>query len=285
MGSRMAANLLRAGHVLVVHNRTRSKARPLLARGAQWADTPADAARDAEVLVTMLADPNAVAQTAEGEHGFLQTLREGALWIDCSTVNPSFSRIEAAQARAVGVRFLDAPVAGTTGPAEKAELTFMVGGEPADVAAARPVLEAMGKRVVHAGGHGGGTGLKMLVNLLLAQSMAAFAEALVLGEAMGLDRARLFDVLLNTPVVPLFVGGKRAKIELDDYEPQFPLKWMRKDLHLAGQTAYEQEVALPMTSAVEELFALAARHGLGDQDFSAVYRFLKGSDAPPDPPA
>ena len=285
MGSRMAANLLRAGHALVVHNRTRSKARPLLARGAQWADTPADAARDAEVLVTMLADPNAVAQTAEGEHGFLQTLREGALWIDCSTVNPSFSRIEAAQARAVGVRFLDAPVAGTTGPAEKAELTFMVGGEPADVAAARPVLEAMGKRVVHAGGHGGGTGLKMLVNLLLAQSMAAFAEALVLGEAMGLDRARLFDVLLNTPVVPLFVGGKRAKIELDDYEPQFPLKWMRKDLHLAGQTAYEQEVALPMTSAVEELFALAARHGLGDQDFSAVYRFLKGSDAPPDPPA
>lgn len=276
MGSRMAANLLKAGHRLVVHNRTKGKARPLLSSGARWADTPADAAREADVVITMLADPGAVAQMAEGPGGFLETLREGALWMDCSTVNPSFSRIEAEQARSIGARFLDAPVAGSTIPAERGELTFLVGGDPADVAACRPLFEAMGRRTVHAGGHGAGTGLKMLVNMLLAQSMAAFAEALVLGESMGLERSRLFDILTSTPAVAPFVSAKRQKIEQDAYEPQFPLKWMHKDLHLAGQTAYEQGVPVPLASAAEEVYALAVRHGLGDEDFAAVYRYLRG---------
>src|SRR5690606_10006498 len=126
MGSRMAANLLRAGHPLVVYNRTKEKAAALLAHGARWADTPAEAVREAGAVVTMLADATAVAQVAEGPDGFLEALRPGAIWMDCSTVNPSFSQLEAAQAQAVGARFLDAPVAGSTVPAERGELTFMV---------------------------------------------------------------------------------------------------------------------------------------------------------------
>lgn len=276
MGSRMAANLQKKGFPLVVYNRTKAKADPLVAQGARWADTPAEAARQADILITMLADPLAVAEMAEGPDGFLEGLRADTVWVDCSTVNPSFSRVEAEQARAVGARFLDAPVAGTTEPAEKAELTFMVGGDARDLAVVRPLLNAMGRHVAHAGGHGAGTGLKMLINLLLAQSMAAFSEALVLGQALGMERERLLDILLNTPVVPPFLLGKRKKIEQDDYTPQFPLKWMRKDLHLAAQTAYELNVALPLTGAAEELYGLAARFGFGDDDFAAVFRFLNG---------
>lgn len=277
MGSRMAANLLKAGHTLVVHNRTRAKAGDLILAGAGWAKTPADAARDADVLITMLADPTAVAEMAEGPGGIFEGLREGAIWIDCSTVNPSFSLLEAAQAGGLGARFLDAPAAGTTGPAERGELTFLVGGEAEDLEACRPLFEAMGKKIIHAGGHGAGAGFKMLFNMLLGQAMAAFAEALVLGEEMGVDRERLLDILLEAPVVPPAMAGKRSKIEQSDWKADFPLKWMRKDLHLARQTAYEHNVAMPMTAAAEEVFAMGMRQGIGEQDFSAIYRLLKSA--------
>jgi 3-hydroxyisobutyrate dehydrogenase/glyoxylate/succinic semialdehyde reductase len=119
MGSRMASNLLRRGHALVVHNRTRDKAEPLLRDGAAWAESPAELAGRVDALFTMLAHPEAVAGMALGEHGFLDSLRPGALWLDCSTVNPSFSRQMAGRARACGVRFLDTPVLGGAGRARR----------------------------------------------------------------------------------------------------------------------------------------------------------------------
>jgi 3-hydroxyisobutyrate dehydrogenase/glyoxylate/succinic semialdehyde reductase len=130
MGSRMAANLLRAGHPLVVHNRTRSKADWLVANGAAWAETPAEVGRQSRVLFTMLARPEAVLETALGPGGFLGELPAGALWVDCSTVNPSFSRRMAAEANALGVRLVDAPVTGSKPAAQAGELVFMVGGDP-----------------------------------------------------------------------------------------------------------------------------------------------------------
>jgi 3-hydroxyisobutyrate dehydrogenase/glyoxylate/succinic semialdehyde reductase len=275
MGSRMAANLRKKGHELVVHNRTRQKADALLAGGAIWAPSPADVAKQVKVIFTMLSKPDAVAETAlTGKHGFLNRLAAGSLWVDCSTVNPSFSRLMANEAGQRKVRFIDAPVGGTKGPAEEGQLLFFAGGEQKDVEEAMPLLEAMGKAVFHVGGHGMGTSMKMVNNLILAQAMVAFSEALVLGESLGFSRDMLFQTLLSSPVTAPFLSFKRAKIEAGDFVAEFPLQWMHKDAQLVAETAYETGVALPATNVVKEVYALAVRNGLGEEDFSAVYKML-----------
>ena len=275
MGSRMAANLQKAGYDLVVHNRTEDKAGPLLAAGASWADTPAIVGHQVGTLFTMLGDPAAVEAMALGPDGFLDALAPGSLWVDCSTVNPSFSRQMAAAASQRPVRFIDAPVAGSKAPAAAGQLTFFVGGHPADVAEAKPYFDLMGQRLLHVGEHGMGTSLKIVFNAILAAGVAAFSEGLALGQSLGITQQTLLDVLLPSHVVPSVVAGKRGRIEADDFsDADFPLQWMRKDLQLASQTAYEQDVPMPVVSATKEIFALALQYGLGDQDFSAIYRFL-----------
>lgn len=274
MGSRMAANAQAAGHELVVHNRTQSKADDLVANGALWAETPAAVAKEVDVLITMLAHPEAVEATALGEDGFLQALPANALWIDCSTVNPSFSRRMAQAAAAHNVRFLDAPVAGSKNQAANAELIFIVGGESEDLDKARPLLETMGRAINHVGAHGMGTSLKVVVNMLLATAMATFAEGMALGESLGLPQEMLLNILVGGPVVAPFVAGKQTKLATGDYDPEFPLQWMHKDLQMASITAYETGVALPLANASKELYQMAVQNGLGDADFSAIYAHL-----------
>jgi len=275
MGSRMAANLRKKGHELVVYNRTREKAQDLLAGGAAWADSPAELAKRVNVLVTMLSKPDAVAEVALlGKRSFLETLMPNSLWIDCSTVNPSFSKLMAGEAKERSVRFLDAPVGGSKGPAEQGQLLFFVGGDAKDVEAAKPLLDCMGKAVFHVGGHGMGSAMKMVNNILLGQAMVAFSEALAFGEALGMTKQAMFDVLAASPVMAPFLNFKRQKIEKGDYSAEFPLQWMHKDLHLAAETAYETGAALPCANVAKELFALAMREGLGDQDLTAVYTVL-----------
>jgi 3-hydroxyisobutyrate dehydrogenase-like beta-hydroxyacid dehydrogenase len=274
MGSRMAGNLLAAGYDLVVHNRTRSKADPLVQQGARWASSPAETGRQADVLYTMLAHPEAVRQMALGDDGFLNGLPAGSLWVDCSTVNPSFSRQMARAAAARNLRFVDAPVAGTRGPAEHGELLFLVGGADEDLAEIQPHLEAMGRKTVHVGGQGMGTSMKMVINLLLGEAMLAFSEAMVLGESLGIPQETLFSVLVGGPVTAPFISGKKAKIAAGEFQADFPLRWMGKDLHLVAITAYEEGVALPAANVAKEIYTLAARHDMADLDFSAIYRFI-----------
>jgi 3-hydroxyisobutyrate dehydrogenase/glyoxylate/succinic semialdehyde reductase len=275
MGSRMAGNLLKKGHELVLFNRTKEKAVPLIEQGASFLDTAAKVAESVPVIITMLPDPAAVSEVALGNNGFLVHLAKGSLWIDSSTVNPSFSRSMAAECKKKGVRFMDAPVAGSKIPAEHAQLLFFVGGDKGDLEYSMPLLEAMGKAVFHIGGIGMGTAMKMVNNLLLAGAMAAFSEAMVFGEALDIPRQALFDTLLKSPVTAPFLALKRPLLESGDFETQFPLKWMHKDLQLASVTAYECGVALPDMHAVKESFALAVRSGLGEKDFSAIYQYLK----------
>jgi len=275
MGSRMAANLQKKGHELVVYNRSREKAEPLVSRGATLALTPADLAGQVKIIITMLSKPDAVAETALlDKNGFLTRLAPQSLWIDCSTVNPSFSKLMAMEARQRGIRFIDAPVAGSKGPAEQGQLLFFVGGEKADVEEARPLLEAMGKAVFHVGGHGMGTSMKMVNNIILAQAMVAFSEALALGESLGISKDQLFTTLLSSPVVAPFLAFKRPVLEAGKFDVEFPLQWMHKDLQLATDTAYETGIPLPLANAAKELYALAVKEGLGEKDFSAIYKFL-----------
>jgi glyoxylate/succinic semialdehyde reductase len=274
MGSGMAANLQRAGHPLVVYNRTRSKADSLVANGAVWAGTPAAVGRQSNILFTMLARPEAVLETALGPDGFLGALPAGALWVDCSTVNPSFSRRMAAAAKELGMRLVDAPVTGSKPAAQAGELVFMVGGEPADVEECRPYLDLMGKRMVHVGAQGMGASLKIVFNLLVAEAMLSFSEAIALGRSLGIPRETLHDFLIGSPAVPPLIGIKRPKFESGNYEADFPLQLMWKDLHLAALTAYEQGVSLPGGNTAKEIYAMAAKSGLSEQDFAALYRFM-----------
>jgi len=224
----------------------------------------------------MLAHPDAVEQAALGANGFLSYLKPNALWVDCSSVNPSFSKKMAAAAAERRIRFVDAPVTGSAPVAADGKLVFWVGAEGADLETIRPLLLCMGNKIVHAGGHGTGASMKMVINLLLGTGMAAFAEAMALGEGLGISRKMLFDSLLSTPAVAPFLASKREKIESGNYEAEFPLRWMQKDMHLASVSAYEAGVALTITNVTKEIYRLAMRGGHETKDFSAVYEFAMG---------
>src|SRR5256885_9581038 len=274
MGSRMAANLQKNGHSLAVFNRTRAKAEPLLGPCGTFSDSPAKLAEQVDILFTMLAHPDAVEQAALGTNGFLDHLRSNALWVDCSSVNPSFSKKMAAEAARREVHFADAPATGSALPAAEAKLIFWVGADPADLEAIRPLLLCMGNKIVHIGGYGTGTSMKMVVNLLLGTGMAAFAEAMALGEGLGISREMLFDSLLGTPAVAPFLASKREKIETGNYEAEFPFRWMHTDMHRPTVSASETVVAIPLTNVAKELYRLAMRDGLATEDFSAIYDYL-----------
>ncbi|PYK35007.1 MAG: NAD(P)-dependent oxidoreductase, partial [Verrucomicrobia bacterium] len=253
-----------------------AKAKPLLGPCGTFADSPAKLSEQVDALFTMLAHPDAVEQAALRASGFLNHLRPNALWVDCSSVNPSFSKKMVAAAAARQVRFVDAPVTGSAEVAVEGKLVFWVGGEDADLETIRPLLLCMGSRIVHVGGHGMGTSMKMVINLLLGTGMAAFAEAMALGKGLGLSSKMLFDSLLGTPAVAPFLASKREKIESRNYEAEFPLRWMQKDMQLAAASAYESGVAMPLTNTAKELYRLAMRGGHGTEDFSAIYEFATG---------
>src|SRR5437588_7001891 len=280
MGSRMAANLQKHGHALVVFNRTRAKAEPLLGPCGTFSDSPAKLAEQVEILFTMLAHPDAVEQAALGANGFLDHLRPNALWVDCSSVNPSFSKKMAAEAARHGVHFVDAPVTGSAPVASEAKLTFWVGADIADLERIRSRLLCMGNRIVHVGGPGMGVSMKMVINLLLGNAMAAFAEAMALGEGLGISQKMLFDSMLDAPAVAPFLASKREKIESGNYEAEFPLRWMQKDMHLATVSAFESDVAMPQTNVTKEIYRLAMREGHDTEDFSAIYEYLSNDSLP-----
>lgn len=188
MGSRMARNLQKAGYALTVYNRTKSKAKDLLAQGAKWANSPEEVVLDSNIIITMLSTPEAVREVALGKNGFLEVARTKSIWINCSTVNPSFAKEMAGKATEKGIVYMDAPVAGTKEPAEKGELVFLVGGDTEVIPKLNPLMQIMGKKIVPLGGIGQGSHMKMLINLLLAQSMLAFSEAMALEKKRDLPR-------------------------------------------------------------------------------------------------
>jgi 3-hydroxyisobutyrate dehydrogenase/glyoxylate/succinic semialdehyde reductase len=174
----------------------------------------------------------------------------------------------------LGFNFLDAPVAGSLVPAEKGELVFLVGGKKTIVKYCSPLFKVLGKKTIHVGDSGMGSALKLVNNLVMALSMHAFTEGLILAESLGISKEQLFDLLDGSPIAAPMIQLKKTKIINHDLSAEFPLQWLHKDLQLATLTAYEQGVSLPGTGAVKELFALAKQAGLGEKDFTALYSFL-----------
>ncbi|MGM0417856.1 MAG: NAD(P)-dependent oxidoreductase [Thermodesulfobacteriota bacterium] len=278
MGSRMASNLLKHENSnLTVFNRSMKPADKLADAGAVKADSAANAAVDSDVVFTMLSDPETVASVAFKDKGFVHTMKKDAVWVNCSTVNPSFARECAKRSAEHGIKFIDAPVAGSLKPAENGELTFLVGGKENDIEFVKPLFELMGKKVLNLGAAGQGSAFKMLVNSILAQSMAVYSETALLGEKLGFSRDFLMDVLPELPVTAPFFKGKSSMIKNGDYETEFPLELMLKDLHLLDITAYEKDHPLYLGSIAKQLYSDAKAQGLGRKDFASIFSFLEHS--------
>lgn len=274
MGSRMAGNLLAEGVDLTVWNRSPGPAAALVQAGAAAADSPEACASEADLVFSMVSTPRVVADLALGEKGFLVSMKSGAIWADCTTVDPSFSRRCHREAEAAGVRFLDCPVAGSKPQAENRDLLIFAGGDEGDLTEIRPYLELISKNIIHVGAAGQGAALKMLVNSLLAQAMAAFSETVLLGEELGLDRDFLLDILPGLAVSAPFTKAKAEKIRSGNYEVQFPLEWMHKDLDLVTKAAAGAGQPLFLANLVKELFHAAREGGRSRDDFSAIHAYL-----------
>lgn len=275
MGSRMAKNLVKNAVDVTVFNRSQAPIEALAAVGAKAAASYAATATSKDVVFTMLSTPEVVREVATGNQGFLKQMKPGAIWVDCSTVNPSFSAEMARAASAHGIKFLDAPVAGTLPHAENALLTFFVGGNADDVALVEPFMQYMGQKVLHVGDTTKGAALKMLVNAMLGQSMLIFSETVLLGMKMGISEEFLVNLLPNLVVSAPFTKAKAEMIKGGEYNVMFPLEWMQKDLQLVTQTAYEHDQTLFMANIAKEIFMNAKRKGMARLDFAAVHKYLK----------
>ncbi len=271
MGSRMAKNLLKDGHELAVYNRTKSKTNMLVESGAERYDTPSSAVQEKQVIITVLANPSAVQQVAAGKDGFLKKAEKDAVWINCSTVNPSFAREMDNWAKEKQLHYLDAPVAGSVKPAEKGELTFLVGGSRKIQLDMAPLFENMGKKTVYLGETGKGSAMKMVFNLLLGQAMTAFSEAMSFAAAQELDIEQTLEILSGSPVIAPFIKGKIENLKSRNYPVEFPLNHMIKDLNLASQTAWEKSAFLPVGNLTKEIMISVENRLSEEADFSAVF--------------
>ncbi len=287
MGLPMAGNLLRAGHVVTVFNRTPSRCDPLRDDGATIAESAAEVARDAEVLVTMLADPAAVESQILADESVLAGAPDGLVWLEMSTIGPTAARAFAERAAAAGTEMLDAPVSGSVAVAEAAGLVAILGGPEAALERARPVLEAMTKAQFHLGDSGAGAAMKLAVNVMIASQTVAISEALVLAEAAGIERADAYEVIAAGALASPFVDYKKAAfLDPDGVPAAFALDLMRKDLKLA--LAQGEAAGLPLFGAGASAEAVTVAAGLegGDEDLvrvaDALRRIAGGSASSPD---
>lgn len=272
----MAGRLSDAGHDVVVWSRTRAHAEALAGR-AQVAGSPADAGSKADVAITMLTDGGALEEVALGRDGLAGGLASGSLLIDMSTTGPAPARKVAKALEERGVEFVDAPVAGSVGPATEGTLAIMVGGSDEAVGRARPLLEILGdpERTWHVGPVGAGQAAKLMINLVLGGVTAAVAEGFTLGRLLGLSPDIALEVLEGASVAAQTVRSKRELLRSGDYgDPGFRLALMHKDLRLALDAARAARASLPVTERVAELYAGAKGRDLADQDYAAVAAYL-----------
>lgn len=283
MGGPMARNLMKAGHTVTAFDIAAPLLDAAIEAGAVRAASVRDCVADAEIVITMLPAGHHVRDVYLADEGVLKSAGAGALLIDCSTIDVETARSVAAAASEAGFEMLDAPVSGGVGGAEAGTLTFMVGGAEGAFERARPLLEAMGRNIVHCGGAGNGQCAKMCNNMILAISMIGVGEAFVLAEKLGLDHQKLFDVsstasgqcwALNSYCpVPGPVPSSPAN---RDYQAGFTADMMLKDLRLAQNAAQSFGASTPLGSVAQALYAMYVNGGEGSTDFSGIIRMIRG---------
>jgi len=270
MGGGMAGRLLSAGFPLTVYNRTREKTLPLSNAGALVADTPRGASSRAEIVIAMVADDSASRQVWLGEHGALAGVQRGCVLMECSTLSVAWIRELAAASARSGCEFLDAPVTGTKPHAAAGELLFLVGGPADTLEKVRPILSVLGRNTIHFGPLGSGAIMKLVNNFLCGVQAASFAEALSLIDAAGMDRTKAVSVLTDGAPGSGIVKRVAASLGADDFDPNFLLRWMAKDLKYAMNEASAKGATLETAVPALHIFERAVARGHGSEDFSAV---------------
>jgi 3-hydroxyisobutyrate dehydrogenase len=276
MGGGMATRLLSAGYPLSVYNRSREKASQFADAGAFVATSPREAAAQAEIVISMVADDGASRNMWLGDTGALAGASSGSLLLESSTLSVGWVSELAHAATQKGCEFLDAPVTGTKPHAAAGELFFMVGGSATGFARARDVLSVLGREVLHLGPNGSGALMKLINNFVCGIQAASFAEAMALVDVSGLNREKCISVLANSALASPLVKRMLASMAADDFTPNFPLKLMTKDIGYAIQEAARCGLPLHTAPPALDVFKHAVEQGLGDQDFSAVVKSLKG---------
>jgi 2-hydroxy-3-oxopropionate reductase len=272
MGKPMAKNLIKAGHTLVVHNRSRGAVDELVAAGASAADSAMDVARQATVIITMLPDTPDVERAIAGREGVLRALQSDALVIDMSSIAPAATVQLASQIAAKGGAMLDAPVSGGEVGAINASLSIMVGGDADAFARAKPIFEAMGnkERIVHIGKSGAGQVCKICNQIAIGGALAGVSEAFALAKKAGVDAALVRQALLGGFAASRVLEVHGERMLTGNYKPGFRAKLYQKDLRLAGEAAMANGVAMPGTAIVTQLVNALVAKGDGDLDYAAV---------------
>ena len=272
MGSPMAVHLANAGHTVAGFNRTPERAKPLVDAGGRAAASIADAVADAEVIAVMVPDSPDVQAVLAGEGGVFDNAPAGALIIDFSSIRPDVTTELATQAAERGFRLIDAPVSGGEAGAINAALSIMVGGTPEDFAAAQPVLDVVGKTIVHVGPNGSGQTVKAANQLIVAGNIQLLAESIVFLEAYGVDTAAAVQVLGGGLAGSAVLNQKAQKMLDREFEPGFRIELHHKDLGIVTAAAREAGVVAPLGGLVAQLMASARANGDGPLDHSALLR-------------
>jgi 3-hydroxyisobutyrate dehydrogenase len=274
MGSRIARRLLENGYRLIAYDRTRETAEALRKYGATVADSIAILASEANVILSCLANDEAVKSVYSDPQGVFAYVHRGSSIIDMSTVLPATSRELYQLSREVGVTCLDSPISGSTPAAEKGALTLFCGGDEELFQAAQPIFRSIASQYFYLGGSGSGTAMKLVANTLLGVGMQAIAESVALGQKEGLDRHRLLEVLSHTAVIAPAHLGKLSRADLGDYSAQFAIQLMNKDFGLILETAAAAKVPMPATAAAFQM-NVAELSENNEEDFSAVIKLME----------
>jgi len=278
MGGEIARHIASAGHRLTIYNRTDARARawseanPGLA--ARVADSPEDAARGADVVVTCVGNDDDLAEVVLGPHGAFQTLRPGGVFIDHTTVSARIARQISVEARDLKVHCVDAPMTGSQIGAQKGTLTLMCGGRPDAIEAARPIMQAYSQRIVHVGKAGAGQTTKMANQICIAGIVSSLAEAVRFAQSSHLDMDKVYEAISGGAAQSWQMDNRLKTMAGDQFDFGFAIDWMRKDLGLAMDEGRGIGVSLPVTALVDQFYADLQAMGAGRQDTSAIIRRL-----------
>jgi 3-hydroxyisobutyrate dehydrogenase len=279
MGAPMALNLLKAGHEVTVHNRTRDREIPLSEAGASRAETPAAAAEFAEVVITCVSDTSDVEQVILEENGVIHGAQSGTVVVDMSTISPTVTRQIAEALAAKDIAMVDAPVSGGSEGAQKGTLSIMVGGDAGDVARVQPVLEAMGKTITHVGSIGSGQITKAINQIIVAGTYWSVAEGMALGMKAGLDMDKVVQAVGGGAAGSWGLTNRSGNMINNEYPLGFRVRLHRKDLVIALEAARELGVTIPMAAFVEQIESGLMAQGFGDEDVSAIARSVRQQSA------
>jgi 3-hydroxyisobutyrate dehydrogenase/2-hydroxy-3-oxopropionate reductase len=276
MGYPMARHLIEAGHDVALWSNTAQKARELASQGkGRFCETPREVAENADCMFLCVGDTAMSEQVITGPNGIIEGAKKDSVVVDASTVSPSASRAIGEKLKAKGVHFLDAPCTGSKPGAEGGNLTFMIGGDKAVFERVRPYFEPMGKNLYFCGGPAMGLHAKLSQNLILSNMLEAINEGLVLAAKAGVDPNLMYEILNNSAARSGILSFKAPFILRRDFNTNFSVKWMHKDIGLILESAGELDVPLPITAQTQQMFRAAIAKGYGEDDICGTIRVLE----------